>query len=251
MVAVAGRADAGECGADADGCHVEGAAMCGRCAVHVLYALVAVVGAAHVEVYLEVGEGFEGHLDLHVFGLGDGGRGGYAVAADEPSARLGFVEIGVVDETEGEIDSGGEHAAHASLSEHVAHFGEEAGDAEVVGVAIADADVAQHHEEAGCGLSDAVPLLLGGFGEGYDVESEGCGIDGRADDLDAVLIDLLELDVVGESAAVASCDADALGLLSVGYDEVGIGIECDFLHEAFVLGFLCPNVARCPQRSTG
>ena len=60
----------------------------------------------------------------------------------------------------------------------------------------------------------------------------------------AVLINFLEFYVIGKAAAVASCYADAFGLLSVSDYEVGVGIECYLLDESFVLGFfLCADTS--------
>ena len=112
---------------------------------------------------------------------------------------------------------------------------QEAGNGEVVSVAIGDADVSNHHQEAGCSLSRAIPFLLGNLGQGNYIQANAGRIDWGADYFDAVLVDLLELDVIGKAAAVASRYADTLGLLSVIDDKVGIGIERDFLDESLVL----------------
>ncbi len=64
-----------------------------RSSVHVLDALVAIVGTAHVEVNLEVCEGLQCYLDLHILCLGYGGRCGHTVACYQPSAFFCFVEV--------------------------------------------------------------------------------------------------------------------------------------------------------------
>ena len=238
VVSVACRARACKGCADADGGHVERTAEGGRCSVHVLDALVAVVGVTHVDVNLQVGEGLERYLHLHVLGLSCRSRCGYAIAADEPAAALGLVQIGVIHEAECKVNARREHAVHALLSQKVAHLGQEARNSEVVCVAIADRDVAHHHQEARSRLCQAVPLLFRCLGQSHDVQAHLGGIDWCLDELDGVLVHLLELDVVGKAATVACGDTDALGLLSVSNDEVGIREERYLLDEALVLRLL-------------
>ena len=145
-VSVACISGTAEGGAQGDGGHAERTALHGGVAlIHILYALVAAVGVAHAEVYLEVGERFHGGLDLHVFCAGCGGGGAHAVRAEQPAAFLGAFDIGVAHKTEAEVDAGAEGtiAAAAGLSQHVAHLWQETGQGQVVGVAVAQAHVAQ------------------------------------------------------------------------------------------------------------
>ena len=238
IIAIACISDACECRTDANGSHVERTAMGRRYAVHVLNALVAIVSTAHVKVYLEVCEGLKRHLNLYVLSLGNSGRCGYAVASQQPAAAFSLIEITVVHKTKCEIESRSKHASNLPLTEHIAHFGEEARYRKVVGIAIGDADVSHHHKEACCGLCQSVPFLFGGLGQSDDIEANTCSIDGSLDDTDSILVHLLIFNVIGKAATVASCHTNALGLLSVSNDEIGIGIEGNLLYETLRLTLL-------------
>ena len=141
-----------------------------------MHAAVAVVGAAHVEVYLQVGKGLQGHLHLQVFGGGGRSGGRYAVVDEQPAALLGLVDIAVAHGGEGKVQSRRECAVPARLAEHVAHSRHEAGQSEVVGVAVADACVAHHHQESGRSLQEGVTLHLFTLGQGHYPQTYLCGV---------------------------------------------------------------------------
>ena len=233
-VAVACVAASGEGRLQGDGGHVEGAGLSGGVAlVHVLHGLAAVAGVRHGEVYLEVGEGFEGGLQLEVGGGAGGGWRGHAVGTEQPAVVLGLVDVGVADESEGVLQSGLHDAAGAVLAEHVADVGHEAREREVVGVAIGDTDVAQHHGEAGCGLGHGVEFVLLQLGLGDDVDAHLGGVE--VADFYLVLVQLLELQLVFVSGFVAGGDDDALRLLVVGHGDGGVGLQLYVLGKAFLL----------------
>ena len=129
-VSVVCRTGSAEGCAQGDGSHAERSTLHGGVAlIHILYALVAAVGVAHAEVYLQIGDRLYRSLDLHVLGTGCGGGGTHTVRAEQPAAFLGAFDIGVAHKTEAEVDAGAEGtiAAIAGLSKHVAHLWQEAG----------------------------------------------------------------------------------------------------------------------------
>ena len=173
LVAVVGVATALEGGLDADGGHVEGSGLRRRVAgEHILDALCVIYCATGVEVNLQVGQRFQRGFDLNVFHAVGGGCIGEAVAVDEPVVLLGAVDVAVADETEGEVQSRRHQSSRLALSEHVAHIRLESRQAEGIGVAVADADVAQHHQESCSGLCPLVPLLVFHLWQRDDVHSQ-------------------------------------------------------------------------------
>ena len=82
-------------------------------------------------------------LDLHVLGTGCGGGGAHAVCAEQPAAFLGAFDVGVAHKTEAEVDAAfkkdysSEEKLKTLLSSKPARHGQ------VVGVAVAQAHVAQ------------------------------------------------------------------------------------------------------------
>ena len=187
-ISVAGIAPAFESRFDGDGGHREASALCGgHAGVHVLYALVAVHGAAGVQVYLQVGDGLQHGLDLQVFhGVGRG-RGADAVVVEQPASFVGLVDIAVTCHAECKVKPRRHHTATRALAEHVAHVGQEAGQRHGVGVAVAYAHVAHHHEEAGGSLQVGEPWLFFQFGLGHDVDAQLHGV--QVEDADFVVTD--------------------------------------------------------------
>ena len=195
-VAVVGIAHTAKCRADGDGGHVERTRLGGGIAcIHILYALALVAGARHGEVYLQVGEGLERGFYLQVFRGARGGRRGHAVGTQQPTVILGLCYVGVANHTEGVFQSWTEHATALALSEHVAGIGQEAGQGEVVGIAVGDTDIAYHHGKA-CGrLYEGVPLLFLKFGLGHHIDTDAQGV--LVLDEQFVGIEFLVLEFVG------------------------------------------------------
>ena len=159
-VAVVGIAHSLECALDGNGGHVEGAAKGGGMAgIHELHAARAVLGAAGVEVDLQVADGLEGGTELEVLVVLAGRRCGHAVVAEQPVALEGLADIGVARESEGEVEARREEVARA-LSEHIAHVRHESRQRQRPLVGIGEVDRPHHHQEARGLLGGVVPPLV-------------------------------------------------------------------------------------------
>ena len=69
-----------------------------------MYAAGTVISTRGIEVDLQVAHRLQHSTDLQVFIVVDGGRGGgNIVVSEQPSVVEGFVDIAIVDESEGEV----------------------------------------------------------------------------------------------------------------------------------------------------
>ena len=124
-VSVSGVASAFEGRFDGNGGHRKAAALCGGHArIHILYALVTVHRPAGIQVNLQVRNRFQRGFKLEVLHGVGGGRRTDTVIVEQPSPLVGFVDIAFAGEAERKIQSR-LHASARTLSEHVAHVGQE------------------------------------------------------------------------------------------------------------------------------
>ena len=159
-VAAVGIADALEGRADGDGRHVERTAVgCRRALVHELYGLCFIIGTRGVDVDLQVALRFHGGTYLQV--LGSRARRGrrHGFVHQQPVVLLGLVDIAVVCESEGEVQTRRQDVAR-TLSEGVADVRHEARQGHRPLPAVRDVHRAHGHQQTGHLLGGVVPPLL-------------------------------------------------------------------------------------------
>ena len=143
--------------------HREGTCLCGGIAhIHILYALRRGVGAAGIEVDLQVLDRFKRQSQLQVLGLVGGGRCRHAVSHEQPTAILSFVDVAVAHQAKGKVQSWREDARIGvlGLAKGITDVRHEAGQCHGVLIAIRYADTAHHHGHASQHLSRLVPSFL-------------------------------------------------------------------------------------------
>ena len=186
----------------------------------------------HVQVDLQVGEGFERELHLQVLGGIGGGGGSDAVGAEQPAVVVTLLQIAVADETEGKVETRCHHIAR-TLTEGIAHIGDEAGQRHRILAAVGDAHVAHHHQGTGQILGGAVPpeFLQRLLGSDRDLHLHTVAVLHE----NLVLIHHLILQVVGLAIGSLGGHNQTFALLVVGYGDGGIGLESHLFLEAVLL----------------
>ena len=232
VVAAGGVAHALERAAEAYRGHGERSALRRwRAGVHVLYAARLCLGAAGVEVDLEVLDRFERGSQLQVLGQAGSGWRRYAVVVEQPAAFGSLVDVVVAYEAEREVEPG-RHDVAAALAEHVADFGHEAWHVHAVLVAVGEADVAHEHQSARNALRSLVPLVLVKRGFGRDGELQRGGRVNLRGYAYIVVVNLLVLQAEGLAVLRLRAYYQAFALLAVRYGYGGVRHEGDFLLEA-------------------
>ena len=102
-------------------------------------------------------------------------------------------------------------------------------------VAVADADVADHHQRTGNNLCGLVPFLVLERLLGRDGELHPYGTVGLVEDLYPVVVDLAPLEFNGMTVLVLTRDDDALGLLVVADGHRRVGLDGYFALKAFLV----------------
>ena len=191
---------------------------------------------AHIEVDLEVGEGLQCSLYLHVLGACGGGRCAHTVGTQQPSSVLGPFDIGIAHQTEAEVQARREHmVGPLALSQHVTHIGQEARQGQVVCVAIAHAHVSHHHQQTGTGLCPCVPLGLLPLGQGDDIEAQLGGVGRIVLDAQGGFVHTLVAYLHGMARTVEGRHAQAVALLVVLHHQLRVGEEDNLLHKSLHL----------------
>ena len=197
----------------------------GHTFIHIADAAGTVVGTGGAEVDLQVTDRLQHGTHLHVVVVVDGGRrGGDIIVGEQPAVVVGLVDKTVADESEGEVKTRGEDAALV-LTEEVADIGDVAGQVHRILVAETDVHAAHHHQQSGCRLGGLVPPLVLKRFLGHDAEHNLDGIEVLDEDL--VLVDHFVFHLVGLAFLRAGGDDDTLGVLIMGHDGSGVGLEGD------------------------
>ena len=148
VVAVVSIAHTLQCTTNRDGSHIERTTIgSGRAGIHKLHAAGLVDGSCGGEVNLQVADGLQGSTNLQVLRSRRAGRRSDVIVAEQPSIVASRLHILVASKSEGEAQTRRQHAT-VRLSEGVAHIRQEAWQRHCILTAIANADIAQHHQQA-------------------------------------------------------------------------------------------------------
>ena len=128
--------------------------------IHVLDATGMVIGMRGIEVDFQVADGFHDGTYLDIPAGGDAGWRHHTFAPQEPVIVHRLVDIAVVDQTEGEIQSWRQHTAATRLSKNVTDIGHETRQEHRVLLTEADIDGAYRHQQTGNRLRWFIPPLV-------------------------------------------------------------------------------------------